>query len=149
MLGLLLFTIHNLIYNFFDRARKEICINKRTISRTGTGTDQNFIIGYWYFLKKRKLPTYIIRCRYFSCCYLFVSLWHFIHMFLTYLSSDGLTFFCFSLCGILELLLCLKSKKHKGSNSLPSLIGSCHKSYLHISAIIFGWMARSLNQRFH
>ena len=31
-------------------------IIKRTVSRTGTGTDQNFIIGCRYFLKKRKLP---------------------------------------------------------------------------------------------
>ena len=28
----------------------------RTVSRTGTGTDQNFSIGCRYFLKKRKLP---------------------------------------------------------------------------------------------
>ena len=28
----------------------------RNVSRTGTGTDQNFIIGCRYFLKKRKLP---------------------------------------------------------------------------------------------
>ena len=46
------------------------------------GTNQNFIIRY----------------RYFSCCYLFVSLWYFSHMFLAYLLSDGLIFFCFSLC---------------------------------------------------
>ena len=30
--------------------------NKRTVSRTGTDTDQNFIIGCRYFLKNRKLP---------------------------------------------------------------------------------------------
>ena len=28
----------------------------RTVCRTGIGTDQNFIIGCCYFLKKRKLP---------------------------------------------------------------------------------------------
>ena len=53
-------------------------------------------------------------------------------MSLSYLSSDdGLIFFCFSFCGTLGLLLCLKSKKHKGSDSLPSLMGNYHKSYLH------------------
>ena len=93
-----------------------------------TGTNQNFII----------------RCRYFSCSYLFVSLWYFSHMFLPYISSDGLI-----LCGDLGLLLCLKSKKHKGSDWLPSLMGNCHKSYFYISAKIFGWMARSLDQRVH
>ena len=86
------------------------------------GTNQNFIIRCWYF----------------SCCYLFVSLWRFSHMSLSYLSSDGLIFLCFLFCRVLGLLLCLKSKKHKGSNSLPSLMGNYHKSYLHISAIMFG-----------
>ena len=53
-------------------------------------------------------------------------------MFLSYLSSDyGLIFFCFSFCGALGLLLCLKSKKHKGSDSLPSLMENYRKSYLH------------------
>ena len=28
----------------------------RTVLRTGTGTDQNFIIGFEYLSKKRKLP---------------------------------------------------------------------------------------------
>ena len=80
------------------------------------GTNQNFII----------------RCRYFSCCYLFVSLWHCSHISLSYLSSDeGLLFFCFSFCGALGLLLCLKSKKQKESDSLPTCI--------HISVRIFGW----------
>ena len=81
-----------------------------------TGTKQNFII----------------RCRYFSCCYLFVYLWRCSHMSLSYLSiDDGLIFFCFLFCGDLGLLLCLKSKKHKGSDSLPSLMGNYHKSCLH------------------
>ena len=31
-------------------------IIKQTVSLTGTGTDQNFIIGCRYFLKKHKLP---------------------------------------------------------------------------------------------
>ena len=35
---------------------------------------------------------FIIRCWYFSCCYLFVSLRHFSHISLSYLSSDGLIF---------------------------------------------------------
>ena len=53
-------------------------------------------------------------------------------MSLSYLSSDdGLIFCCFLFCGALGLLLCLKSKKHKGSDSLSSLMGNYHKSYLH------------------
>ena len=54
-------------------------------------------------------------------------------MSLLYLSSDdGLIFFCFSFCGALGLLLCLKSKKHKGSDSLSNvMLGNYHKSYLH------------------
>ena len=53
----------------------------RTVSRTGTGPDQNYIIGCRYFLKKRRLyqttgtnQQFFIRCRYFSCFYLFVTL---------------------------------------------------------------------------
>ena len=101
---------------------------------------------YWYwpkfynwllvFLGKCRLPVYtnqyfIICCRYFSC-YLFVSSWHCSHLSLSsYLSSDdGSIFICFSFCGTVRLLLCLKSKKHKGSDSLPSLMGNYHKSYL-------------------
>ena len=39
-------------------------------------------------------------CWYFSCWYLFVSLWHCSRMSLSYLSSDySLIFFCFSFCG--------------------------------------------------
>ena len=53
-------------------------------------------------------------------------------MVLSYLSSDdGLIFSCFLFCGALGLLSCLKSKKQKGSGSLPSLMGSYHKSYFH------------------
>ena len=40
-------------------------------------------------------------------------------------------FSVFRFAGSLELLLCLKSKKQKVSDSLPSLMGSYHKSYLH------------------
>ena len=92
-----------------------------------TGTNQNFIT----------------RCRYFSCCYLFVSLGHCSHMSLSYLSSDdGLIFFCFSFCGALGLLSSLKSKKQKGSDSLPSLMGSYHKSYLHAYLCQNFWVNR-------
>ena len=106
---------------------------ERTVLRTSTGTNQNFIIGCWYFLRKVQTTgmnqNFIICCWYF---YLFVSLWHCSHMSLSYLlSDDGLIFFCFSFCGALGLLSSLKSKKQKGSDSLPSLMGSYHKSYLH------------------
>ena len=67
--------------------------------------DQNFVIAYQYFLKKRRLyqatgtnQSFIIRCWYFSFCYLFVSY---------------PVFSC--ACGALGLLLWYKSKKHKGS----------------------------------
>ena len=63
-----------------------------------------------------------------SFCFLVT---HCSHVSLPYLSSDdGSIFLCFSFCGVLGLLLCLKSKKQKVSDSLPSLMGS-YKSYLH------------------
>ena len=57
-------------------------------------------------------------------------------------SDDGLIFFCFLFCEALGLLLCLKSKKQKGSDSLPSLIESFHKSYLHayLSEFLGKWL---------
>ena len=105
-------------------------------------------LTYWYrywpkffnwllvFLEKAQTTSsnqnFIICGCYFSCCYLFVFvLWH-SHMSLSCLSSeDGLMFFCFSFCGALGLLLCLKSEKQKGRDSLCSLMGSCHNSYFH------------------
>ena len=52
------------------------------------------------FLEKEQTTStnqnFIICCQYFSC-HCFVSLWYFSHMFLPYLSSDGLIFFCFLL----------------------------------------------------
>ena len=83
------------------------------------GTDQNLLFVAAIFL----------------VAILFFSLWRFSHML--YLSSDGLILLYFLLCGALELLLCLKSKKHKGSDSLSVLMGNYRKYYLHISAIIF------------
>ena len=105
-------------------------------------------LAYWYWCRPKFynwLPvflekttgmkqTFIIHCWYFSCYYLFVSLWHCSHMSLSYLSSDdGLIFFCFSFCGTLGLSLCLKSKKQsqKGSDSFLSLVWNYCKSYLH------------------
>ena len=110
-------------------------IDRKTVSRTDTGTAKNFIIGYRYYLRKAQTTgtnqNFIICCWCFSC-YLFVSLWHCVHMSLSYLSSyDDLLFFCFSFCGALSLFLCLKSKKNKGSDSLPSLMGNCQNFYLH------------------
>ena len=70
----------------------------------------------------------------YSCCYLFVSLQHCIHMSLSYLLSDddGLIFSFFVLWNLLRVvLLCLKSKKQKRSNLLSSLMASYHRSYLH------------------
>ena len=69
------------------------------------------------FLEKVKTTgtnkNFIVRCRCFSCCYLFVSLRDFSHISI-YLSRDGLIFFCFSLYGTLGLLLCLNPKSTKG-----------------------------------
>ena len=57
---------------------------------------------------------------------------------LPYLSSDDLMFFCF-MCAALELLLWLKSKKHKGSVSLPTLIRNYQKSHnFYINGSKFG-----------
>ena len=98
-----------------------------------TGTNKNFIIRY----------------RYFSCCYLFVSLSDFSHISI-YLSRDGLIFFCFLLYGTLGLLLCLNPKSIRGVAHFLlwwriNLSATC----MHIFAIIFGWMVRSLDQRVH
>ena len=96
---------------------------KQTVSCTGTGTDQNFITGCRCFFKNRRLyqtmstnQKFFIRYRYFSWLYLFVTLGHFSQpMSLTYLSGDGLIFFCFFVvCGALGLSLWLKSKNCKG-----------------------------------
>ena len=71
----------------------------RTVSRTGTSTDQNVICCCWCFLKKRRLyqttgkkQKFFVRCRCFSYCYVSVSLRHFSHMSLPYLSGDRLIF---------------------------------------------------------
>ena len=99
-----------------------------------TGTNQDFIMCY----------------RYFSCYFLPVSLWHFSHMSSPYLSVDGLFFFYFLLCaGPWGWLLWLKSKKHKRSVSLLSLMGNYQKSCSYISAITCGCIAANLNQRVH
>ena len=78
------------------------------------------------FLEKRKLPVgtktlllvagiFLVVIFLFPCDIVVISL--------SYLSSDdGSIFFCFSFCGTLGLLLCFKSKKHKGSDALPGLI---------------------------
>ena len=86
----------------------------------------------WKSANYRYEPNLYYSLPVFSCCYLFVSLWHCSHVSLPYLSSgDGLIFFCFSFCGALGLLLCLKFKKHKEIDWLPNLMGNSHKSYLH------------------
>ena len=79
-----------------------------------TGTNQNFII----------------HCQYFSCCYLFVSLWH---VFLLPVKWWWFNIFLFFVLWGLRvvMLLCLNSKKHKGSDSMLSLMVNYHKSYLH------------------
>ena len=67
--------------------------------------------------------------------YVFVNLWHFSHKIVfIFLSGDGLIFFCFFFffccMGALGLLLLrLKSKMQKGSDSLPSLIENYQMSY--------------------
>ena len=107
----------------------------QTVSSTGTTTNQNFSIGCWYFLKKCKLPVRTKTLLFVAGIFLvviFLLPCYIVVMSLSYLlSDDGLIFFCFSFCGALGLLLCLKSKKHKESDSLPSLMGNYHKSYLH------------------
>ena len=88
-----------------------------------TSTNQNFIICCWYF----------------SCC-LFVPCDIIVVICLS--NDDGLIFFCFWFGGALGLLLCLKSKKHKGSDLLANLMGNYHKSYLHayLSEFLGEWL---------
>ena len=111
------------------------CILFRTVSRTGTSTDQNFITGCRYFLKKCELPVrsktllfiagiFLVVIFLFPCDIVVICLCPTYRVMMIY-------FFCFSFCRAFELFLCLKSKKHKGSDSLPSLMGNYHKSYLH------------------
>ena len=106
-----------LAYRYWYRPKFFNCLLVFLEKAQTTHTNQNFIICCWYF----------------SCCYLFVSQQHCSHMSLSYLSSDyGLIFSFFVLWNLLRVvLLCLKSKKQKGSNLFPSLMGSYHKSYLH------------------
>ena len=104
------------------------------------------------FLEKaqatRTNQNFIIRCRYFSCCYLFVSLWHCSHMSLSYLSSDdGLMFFCFAFCGALGLCCCvLNPKSTRGvTYFLVWWEITISPTCMHISGRIFGWIVRSLD----
>ena len=105
---------------------------ERTVLRTSTGTNQNFIIGCWYFLRKVQTTgmnqNFIICCWYF---YLFVSLWHCSHVFVLPIEWWWFNIFLFFVSWGLGLLLCLKSNKHMGSDSLLSLMGNCHNFYLH------------------
>ena len=50
----------------------------RNVSRTGTGTDQNFIIGCRYFLKKRKLPVRTKTLLFFADIFLVIFLFSFV-----------------------------------------------------------------------
>ena len=112
-------------------------------------TVENFLLtGCRYFLKKRKLPVrtkivlfvagiFLVVIFLFSCDILVecasalpIDLWLFLFFFVVWGPRV------------------VKSKKHKVSDSHPSLMGNYHKSYLHISAIIFGWMAKVLSRRF-
>ena len=116
------------------QSNKRTCFNKQTVSNTDTGTDQNFIIGCRYFLKKCKLPARTKTLLFVAGIFLvviFLFPWYFSHQSI-YLSRDGLIFFCFSLYGALGLLLCLESKKHKRSGSLPSLMENQLKFDLHV-----------------
>ena len=115
----------------------------QTVSHTSTSTNQNFITGCWYFLKKGKLLVQTKTLLFIAGIFLiFLFLCDAVAMSLSYLSSDdGLIFFCFSFCGALGLL-CLKFKKHKGSDSISSLMGNYHKSYLHayLSEFLGEWL---------
>ena len=87
------------------------------------------------FLEKRKLPvrtkTFLLVAGIFLVV-IFLFPCDIVVMSLSYLSSDdGSIFFCFLFCGTLGLLLCLKSKKHKGNDALPSLI-SISPNCMHI-----------------
>ena len=67
------FSVGKIYYNVINFFKLFQAFQKAQI----TGTNQDFII----------------RCRYFSCCYLFISLWNFSNMSFPYLSGDSLMFF--------------------------------------------------------
>ena len=57
--------------------------NSNDLNCCSTGTNQNFIIGCWYFLKKRKLSVRTKTLLFLAGFFLvvFVSLWHCSHVF--------------------------------------------------------------------
>ena len=75
----------------------------RTVSGTGTGTDQNFIIRCRYFFEKAQAvsnyrydPKFYYSLTVFFLLLSFYYVWHFNHMSsLPYLSRGGLMFFYF------------------------------------------------------
>ena len=119
----------------------------RTVPRTGTSIDQNFISGCRYFLKMCKLPVRTKTLLFVAGSFLFVIfLFPFDIVIICLCPTYQVIVYYFStFCFVGPYLrfLCFKSKKHKGSDLLPSLMGHYHKSYLHVK--IPGWMVRNLD----
>ena len=126
------FPLWQFSFNFF-KYLEELVVSFNYQTGLHTGAGQSFRIGCWYFFKKHMLyqttdTNQNLICRYFSC-YLFVNLWYLVTS-LQYLSWVMVYYFpvlCY--VGALRLLLWLKSKKHKESVSLPSLMENYQKSY--------------------
>ena len=100
---------------------------------------------YWYrrkfynwlpvFLEKRKLTVRIKTLLFVAGIFLVVMFLFPCDIVIICLCPTYLVimvqYFSVFFCGTLGLLLCLTSKKHKGSDSLPSLMGNYDNSYLH------------------
>ena len=115
-------------------------------------TFYNWLPVFFQKVQTTSMNQNIIRCLYFSCCYLFVSLLYCSHMSLSYLSShNGLIFFCFLFCGALGFCCCvLNPKSTKGKAHLLVWWGiAISPTCMHISVRIFRWMVRSLDKRVH
>ena len=148
--------MHNFLHILLMKNTEKVCflLFFQTVLHTGTSMGQSFIIGCWYFLKNCKLPVWtktIICCQYFSC-YLFVSLWYFCHVFALpikwWFMDDFSVFHCvgpWGCCCVLNPESTMWVTHFLAWWGIAISPITC----ISISAIIFGWMARSLDQRVH
>ena len=96
-----IYTIFKSIKLWEKNASKEsLNFSKQTVSCTGTGTDQNFLTGCRLSVKAQAASNYRYEQLFYHSSmvfYLIATLWHFSHMYVPVLLSDGLIFFCFLL----------------------------------------------------
>ena len=124
-----------------------------TVSCTGTGMDQNFIIGCRYFLKKCKLPVqtktllfvasiflvviFLFPCDIVVICVFVLPIeWWWFNIFLFFVLCMGLQGCC----------CVLNPKSTRGVTHFLVWWGiTISPTCMHISVRIFGWMVRSLD----